>query len=29
MRHDKVNGRRFSEPVECEFTGVQVETGQD
>lgn len=28
MRHDKVNGRRFTEPVEVEFTGVQVKRGQ-
>jgi uncharacterized protein involved in high-affinity Fe2+ transport len=28
MRHDEVNGRRFAEPVECEFTGVKVKTGQ-
>jgi hypothetical protein len=28
MRHDEVNGRRFAERVECEFTGVQVQTGQ-
>jgi hypothetical protein len=27
MRHDEVNGRRFLEPVEVEFTGVQVERG--
>jgi uncharacterized protein involved in high-affinity Fe2+ transport len=27
-RHDEVNGRRFTEPVEVEFTGVQVERGQ-
>ena len=29
MRHDEVNGQRFTEPVEVEFTGVQVERGQD
>ncbi len=29
MRHDEVNGRRFADPVECEFTGVKVKTGQD
>lgn len=27
-RHDKVNGKRFTEPVEVEFTGVRIETGQ-
>ena len=27
-RHDKINGRRFAEPVEVEFTGVSIETGQ-
>jgi hypothetical protein len=29
MRHDEVNSRRFTEPVEVEFTGVKVERGQD
>ena len=29
MRHDEVNGWRFTEPVEVEFTGVKVERGQD
>lgn len=29
MRHDEVNGKRFTEPVEVEFTGVSVERGQD
>ena len=29
MRHDEINGRRYAEPVDVEFTGVQVETGQD
>jgi hypothetical protein len=29
MRHDDVNGRRFTEPVEVEFTGVSVKRGQD
>lgn len=29
MRHDEVNGRRFTEPVETEFTGVRVELGRD
>lgn len=29
LRHDEVNGRRFTEPVEVEFTGVDVERGQD
>jgi hypothetical protein len=28
MRHDRTNGRRFAAPVEVEFTGVQIETGQ-
>lgn len=28
MRHDEVNGRRFTEPVEVEFAGVKVQTGQ-
>jgi hypothetical protein len=27
MRHDEVNSRRFTEPVEVEFTGVKVERG--
>lgn len=25
MRHDEVNGRRFTEPVDVEFTGVAIE----
>ena len=29
MRHDQVNGCRFIEPVEVEFTGVKVERGAD
>ncbi|HEX8157312.1 MAG TPA: iron transporter [Solirubrobacteraceae bacterium] len=29
MRHDEINGKRFGEPVETEFTGVKVERGQD
>jgi hypothetical protein len=29
MRHDRVNGRRSTEPVEVEPTGVKVERGQD
>lgn len=29
MRHDRVNGKRFMEPVEVEFTGVKVRRGQD
>ena len=29
MRHDEVNGWRFTDPVEVEFTGVKVERGQD
>lgn len=28
-RHDEVNGKRYAEPVDVEFTGVEVETGQD
>jgi hypothetical protein len=27
MRHDRVNGRRFTEPVDCQFTGVEISTG--
>lgn len=29
MRHDEVNGCRFREPVDVEFTGVRVKRGQD
>ncbi len=29
MRHDEVNGKRFQEPVEVEFTGVHIERGAD
>ena len=29
MRHDEVNGCRFVDPVEVEFTGVKVERGTD
>jgi hypothetical protein len=29
MRHDQINGKRFTEPVDAEFTGVHVKTGQD
>lgn len=29
MRHDEVNGKRFLEPVDVEFTGVSVSRGQD
>jgi hypothetical protein len=29
MRHDEVNGRRFAEPVDVEFTGVKVERGAE
>lgn len=29
MRHDEVNGRRFAEAVDVEFTGVKVSRGQD
>jgi hypothetical protein len=28
MRHDKINGRRYAEPVEVEFRNVQIRTGQ-
>lgn len=28
MRHDKENGNRFLEPVEVEFTRIEIETGQ-
>ena len=27
-RHDKINGRRYAEPVEVEFPNVRVETGR-
>ncbi|KAE8764855.1 iron transporter [Georgenia thermotolerans] len=29
MRHDEINGRRFTEPVDAEFTGVQIERGAE
>lgn len=29
MRHDEVNGRRFVEPVDVTFDGVQAKRGQD
>lgn len=29
MRHDEVNGRRFIQPVDVEFTGVNVERGAE
>jgi hypothetical protein len=29
MRHDEVNGRRFTEPVDVEFPGVKVSRGAD
>lgn len=29
MRHDEVNGKRFLEPVQVEFSGVNVARGQD
>ena len=29
MRHDRINSRRFAEPVEVEFDNVQVRSGQD
>jgi hypothetical protein len=25
MRHDEINGRRFTEPADTEFTGVKIE----
>ena len=28
MRHDKVNGKRFPEPVEVEFTSVKIKRGK-
>ena len=28
MRHDKENGARFAQPVEVEFKGVEITTGQ-
>lgn len=28
-RHDKKNGKRFSEPVEATFSGFAIETGQE
>ena len=27
MRHDEINGKRFQEPVEVEFTDVHIERG--
>jgi uncharacterized protein involved in high-affinity Fe2+ transport len=27
-RHDKKNGKRYADPVDVEFTGLQVKTGQ-
>lgn len=27
-RHDKINGQRYGEPVEVEFTDVRIQTGQ-
>jgi hypothetical protein len=29
MRHDEINGRRFTEPVDAEFTGVRIERGAE
>lgn len=29
MRHDELNGRRFVEPVDVEFTGVRIERGAE
>jgi hypothetical protein len=28
-RHDKVNGKRFAEPVEVKFTGVEMKSGKE
>lgn len=28
MRHDKTNGKRYAKPVEVEFQGVRIKTGQ-
>jgi hypothetical protein len=28
MRHDEINGKRFGEPVDVAFSGVQAKTGQ-
>lgn len=27
-RHDKKNGRRYAEPVTCEFSGIQIKRGR-
>jgi hypothetical protein len=29
MRHDEVNGKRYAEPVQVEFTGVHLKTGRE
>ncbi|PFG29574.1 Fe2+ transport protein [Paramicrobacterium agarici] len=29
MRHDEINGRRFTEPVDVEFTGVKIKRGAE
>jgi len=29
MRHDEINGRRFTEPVDVEFTGVKIQRGAE
>ncbi len=29
MRHDEVNGRRFVQPVDVEFTGVKIQRGAE
>lgn len=29
MRHDEVNGKRYAEPVDVEFQGVQIERGAE
>ena len=28
MRHDRLNGKRFTQPVDVVFSGVKIETGQ-
>jgi len=29
MRHDRVNGKRYIEPVEVEFRKVQIKPGRE
>ncbi|HET8757525.1 MAG TPA: iron transporter [Solirubrobacteraceae bacterium] len=29
LRHDEINGRRFTDPVDVEFSGVRVHRGRD